>query len=124
MTKELLEKIKISVENYNNKNEEKTNRIVNMMYENIWNIILINFECYYNKQSFSLYLEDELIYFMILVTEKEYNKLTEKLKNDGFIFSYTKEKERTIITISRNKIINHTKNINIENNQETYHKSK
>ena len=119
MTKELLEKIKNSVENYN-KTEEKTNRIVNMMYENIWNIILINFECYNNKKSYSLYLENELLYFMILVTEKDYNRLTEKLKNDGFTFSHIKEKERTLITISRDKIINYVKNINIEKKEKTY----
>ena len=75
------------------------------MYQNIWNVILLNFEYFQKKQYYSVYLEDLLLHFIVLISNEDYNILLEKLSNDGFIFSTIPNNDKTLITISREQII-------------------
>ena len=112
MTKEVLENIKKSI-TYSEElaKEEKNSRIVDLMYQNIWNNVLINLmhniKTKNNEinQNYGMFLEDQLIQFMILITEEEYNQLINKLKEDGFTFTYIPSNDKTLISISLDQIL-------------------
>lgn len=112
MTKEVLENIKKSI-TYSEElaKEEKNSRIVDLMYQNIWNIILINLmhniKTKNNEinQNYGMFLEDQLMQFMILISEDEYNQLVNRLKEDGFIFTYIPSNDKTLISISLDQIL-------------------
>ena len=112
MTKEVLENIKKSI-TYSEElaKEEKNSRIVDLMYQNIWNNVLINLmhniKTKNNEinQNYGMFLEDQLIQFMILITEEEYNQLINRLKEDGFTFTYIPSNDKTLISISLDQIL-------------------